>query len=97
MVAWVKRTTRGDITKVVAGGQTKLHARFSLDATQGSNAIDYLDNYSGANKGKAQQGIYERNGDSLRICVAPPGKPRPREFESARGDGRSFTVWHRAT
>ena len=96
MVAWVRRTTRGDVTKVVAGDQTMLHARFTLDATQPSNAIDYV-SLAGANKGKSQQGIYELSGAALQICMAPPGKPRPREFESMKGDGRSFTTWRRAT
>ncbi len=95
MVAWVKRTTRGDITKVVAGGQTMLHARFALDTAKGSNAIDYLDNLSGANKGKSQEGIYELKGKSLRICMGAPGKPRPTTFESKKGDGRSFTTFTR--
>jgi len=95
MVTWVKRTNRGDITKVVAGGQTMLHARFTLGAAKGSNVIDYV-NLAGANNGKSQEGIYERTGDRLRICMAPPGKPRPTTFESKKGDGRSFTTFTRS-
>jgi uncharacterized protein (TIGR03067 family) len=31
--------------------------------------------------------IYEIDGDRLTYCVAPPGKPRPTEFVTKKGDG----------
>ena len=93
MVRWCKRLTHGDVTQIVAGPQTMLDARFTLDPTRG--AIDYV-NRSGVNKGKAQAGIYELVDGILRICTAAPGDERPAGFESSKGDGRSFTVWRRA-
>jgi uncharacterized protein (TIGR03067 family) len=95
MVQWVKRITHGNESHVTAGPQTMLKVEFTHDATKSPKTIDYM-NLFGANKGKSQQGIYEIDGDDLKFCVAAPGKPRPAEFASTRGDGRSFTTWKRA-
>lgn len=96
MVAWCRRITQGDVTTVVAGPQTMVKARFTIDASQSPSAIDYV-NLSGANKGKSQAGIFELKGPTLRICMAEPGKPRPAEFASNPGDGRSLTTWRLAS
>ena len=37
-------------------------------------------------------GIYEIDGDTLKICYAPPGKERPTEFKSKEGAGCILTV-----
>ncbi len=91
-VKFCKRVTRGAVTTVVAGPQTMLKARFALDTSQTPNAIDYV-NLHGSNKGKSQLGIFERQHHELKICVSAPGKPRPKDFSSKRGDGRNYTVW----
>jgi uncharacterized protein (TIGR03067 family) len=93
-VRWVKRVTHGDQTTVLAGPQTMLKVTFSFDPAQSPRSIDYL-NLAGANKGERQQGIYKLEDDVLTVCVAAPGAPRPREFESVAGDGRTLTAWTR--
>ena len=93
-VEWVKRITRGSETTVYAGPQVMMKMEFTFDASNAPKTIDYV-NTAGSNKGKSQQGIYEFEGDVLKICVAAPGKPRPTQFQSDRGDGRTFTVWRR--
>lgn len=92
MVKWCRRVTRGNVTMVLAGPQSMIDATFTLDASQSPKHIDYV-NRSGKNKGKAQAGIYEIDGNTLRICVAPPGGARPKDFTSKKGDGRSYTEW----
>jgi len=92
MVRWAKRVTRGDITTVTAGAQVMLTARFTLDASTNPGAVDYV-NLVGAHARKPQAGIFERRGDLLRVCMSPPRKPRPSEFSSTSGDGRTFTIW----
>ncbi|HEY9225554.1 MAG TPA: TIGR03067 domain-containing protein [Gemmatimonadaceae bacterium] len=89
---WVKRITRGGVTRVMAGPQTMLEATFTLDPRASPPRIDYV-NLAGQHKGKAQGGIYELTADSLRICMSPPGTARPSHFFSEKGDGRSFTTW----
>jgi uncharacterized protein (TIGR03067 family) len=92
MVKWCKRVTHGNVTMVLAGPQSMLDATFTLDPSHSPPHIDYV-NRSGKNKGKAQAGIYEIEGNTLRICVAPPGGARPKDFTSKKGDGRSYTEW----
>jgi len=95
-VAFCRRTIRGDETRIIAGPQVMLHARFTIDASASPNQIDYV-NLAGSNKGKAQPGIWDFTGGLLRICTAPPGKPRPDAFASKKGDGRSYTTWRRSS
>ena len=92
MVKWCKRVTQGNVTAVIAGPQTMLKARFTLDPSRTPAAIDYV-NLEGASRGKGQAGIYELKDGILRVCMAAPRKPRPTAFESLAGDGRSFTTW----
>jgi len=49
----------------------------------------------GANRGKPQAGIFELDGDVLRLCMAAAGNARPDDFTSKSKDGRSFTTWRR--
>ena len=94
MVKWCQRITRGDITSVVAGPQVMLKARFTLDHSTAPPAVDYV-NLAGGSKGKTQAGIFELSGDTLSVCMAAPGQPRPHGFSSKAGDGRSYTTWRR--
>ena len=91
MMEWCKRLTRGNVTTVTAGPQVMLKATFTL-AESNKADIDYV-NLEGPNKGKAQAGIFSLKGDTLEICMAAPGKPRPSDFSSKAGDGRSYTTW----
>ncbi|MFI5311539.1 MAG: TIGR03067 domain-containing protein [Gemmatimonadales bacterium] len=92
MVKWCKRITRGDVTTVLAGPQVMLSARFTLDDPQHPHDVDYV-NLEGSAKGESQSGIVELTGESLKICMSAPGKGRPSDYSSAKGDGRAFTTW----
>jgi uncharacterized protein (TIGR03067 family) len=96
MVTWCRRVTRGGLTTVVAGPQTMLAARFTLDTATTPHEVDYM-NVEGPNAGQAQAGIFDLRGDTLRVCMAAPGKPRPADFSSKAGDGRSYTTWKGAS
>jgi uncharacterized protein (TIGR03067 family) len=95
MVKWVKRVTHGNQSTVTAGPQVMLKVEFTSDTSKSPRTIDYI-NLAGANKGKAQAGIYEVKDGLLTFCVAAPGAARPKKFESAKGDERALTVWKRA-
>jgi len=45
--------------------------------------------------GKVWKGIYELTPGLLHLCVAKPGQPRPRQFETLPGDGRMMHVRRR--
>jgi uncharacterized protein (TIGR03067 family) len=93
-VQWVKRKTIGDETTIYAGPQIMMKVKFTADSSRSPKTIDYV-NTGGASKGKNQEGIYDLDGKILKVCMAPPGAQRPKEFESKPGDGRMFTVWER--
>src|SRR5215471_8919375 len=41
------------------------------------------------------RGIYTIRGDVLTYCIAAPGRPRPAEFATAKGDGHTLVVLKR--
>jgi uncharacterized protein (TIGR03067 family) len=93
MLAFGSRTMKANETKVVFGGQVMLHAKVRLDESQSPIGVDYLN----VGKGPAivTLGILEVNGDLMRICIAPAGAARPREFSSEKGSGRTLSEWVR--
>jgi uncharacterized protein (TIGR03067 family) len=67
---------------------------FKLDPTKTPKTIDY---WLGSvnDPTKAWQGIYELNGDTFRDCMAPPGQPRPTDFSTPPGSGRTMQTFQR--
>jgi uncharacterized protein (TIGR03067 family) len=47
---------------------------------------------SGDDKGKVVKAIYKRADDKLTVCVAEPGKDRPKEFAGKEGTGHTLMV-----
>jgi uncharacterized protein (TIGR03067 family) len=92
-LAYGSRTQTGNETKVVFGGQTMVHALMRLDESASPVAIDYL------NIGKGRRvislGILDWVGADLRVCMAKAGDPRPEEFSSQAGSGRTLSTWKR--
>ena len=41
--------------------------------------------------------IYELDGDDLIYCIAEPGRPRPTDFTTTEGDGRTLVKLRRIT
>lgn len=84
---------------------TRTRIRYS-DAIEDAYAIDPKANPeqitvtqirpgNGAADGAKLWGIYEVKGDTLRICVAPADRGRPRAFESAAGSQQNLHTLRR--
>ena len=79
----IKLVVKGDQYTVTAGkavdrGTVKLNPKakpMELDIT----------GTEGPNKGKTILAIYERDGDTLRVCYDLSGKGRPKEFKTREG------------
>lgn len=56
---------------------------FKIDPEKSPKNIDITPNY-GDDKGKTAPGIYEFDGDRLRICACPKGM-RPKQFATKQG------------
>ena len=93
-LAYGRRTTEGNVTKVIFGGQTMLHAKMRLDESSAPTAIDYL-NLSGAAKGRVSLGILKWDGDDVTFHIAKAGDARPADFTSAKGNGSTLSRWRR--
>lgn len=83
---------RGTFTK---DGKT-LHGTYRLDESARPRTLDILITSDGPEKGKKKLGIYELDGDRLRICVSPlEGRQRPEVFASKPGSGVWLEEWKR--
>ena len=65
-----------------------------LDPSKSPKAID-VTMTEGPNKGAVMLGIYEIDGDTLKVCFDPQGKKRPTEFKSTPGSGDFVNVHKR--
>ena len=95
MLATARRVCKDDETTVTVGGQLIMKAKFTIDPTQKLKTIDYQVT-DGPTKGRKHLGIYEFDGEKLKFCFGSPDAPRPTEFSSNPGDGRTNSVWKRA-
>jgi uncharacterized protein (TIGR03067 family) len=86
------RSTVGNETTVVFGGQTMVHAKVRIDETQSPAAVDYL-NIGGSTKGQVTLGILGWIDGDVRFCIASPGQPRPEGFTSEPGSGQTLSRW----
>jgi uncharacterized protein (TIGR03067 family) len=68
--------------------------KLKLDPTKKPKAMD-IEVEEGENAGQTELGIYEIKGDTLRICFAPPDKPRPKKFSAKEGTGYTLVVLKR--
>ncbi|MGD9722518.1 MAG: TIGR03067 domain-containing protein [Pirellulales bacterium] len=96
------RTVENDTYTVSRYAKVASRGTFQIDATKSPKTIDSTPAAVGAAAppadGKAKppqtiRGIYEFDGDKLRICNARPGQPRPKNFEAKQYTGHTLIVW----
>jgi uncharacterized protein (TIGR03067 family) len=78
-----------------AGGDQKGSGKFKIDSSKKPKTMDCVP-ADGPLEGQTVEEIYELNGDTLKICFAFPGNPRPTEFKSEAGSGRWLFTYRRA-
>ncbi len=67
---------------------------FKIDPAAKPKSMDILP-AEGPHKGQTLLAIYEVNGDDLKMCIALPGKDRPKEFVSKAGSGHVLEILKR--
>ena len=105
IISVVSDGKRADVTKMVGamiifkdnkaiGKGVRLtrgnEAPFKLDPTQKPKIIDFIHD-----DGAVTPGIYELDGDKLKICNNTPKFPRPKTFESKEGSGQVLIILRR--
>ena len=83
-LAIITQEATGKMTTSV-GGQVVYVGTARIGTVKVPRNIDYVQTSPGEGQGKIRQGIYEFKGETLRVCLAPPGVPRPKEFEAPEG------------
>jgi uncharacterized protein (TIGR03067 family) len=87
-------TFEGDKHTVKKGDQVIQVGTQKLDPSKSPKTID-VTLTEGPNKGKVLLGIYEIDGDTLKVCFDLQGKKRPTEFKSAAGSHTFVNVHKR--
>jgi uncharacterized protein (TIGR03067 family) len=64
----------------------KLCGTFTIDPSKSPKTVDRTDGEEGDDKGKVYLGIYELDGDTLKLCSSASEKIRPREFTGDQAD-----------
>lgn len=86
------REATGNEVRITAAGTVILHAAVRIDESKTPMHVDYLC-IDGPHKGMVQRGIMEWRGADACFCTAAPGQPRPTEFQSPEGSGRTLSIW----
>ena len=89
------RVIKDDKYTVTPRPGVTIEGTFKIDPSAKPKTIDVTPT-TGDNKGKTSLGIYEIDGDALKICWAPSGKDRPTEFKSPEGSGLFLAVHKKA-
>jgi uncharacterized protein (TIGR03067 family) len=76
-----------------AGVGTAPQGKFTIDPTKNPKQVDSTA-LAGPNKGEITHGIYEIiDENNKRACWGRPGGPRPTDFTSTPGSGRTVQYW----
>jgi uncharacterized protein (TIGR03067 family) len=89
----VRATADGNNFTLEVAGRMVMQGSYKLNPNTTPRQIDGVLNAGpGKGAGVQVQGIYEVNGDTLKVCYAAPGQPRPTEFSSQPGSGNRMFV-----
>jgi uncharacterized protein (TIGR03067 family) len=80
--------------QAAATGALMEDGTYKVDPSKKLKALDLII-LSGKDKGKNQYCLYELTGDTLKLCLAQPGKDRPAEFSTKNGTGFEIFVMKR--
>jgi uncharacterized protein (TIGR03067 family) len=84
-------TIKGGKYEAKLGDDTH-EGKLKLDPTKKPKTLDATESSD-----QTLLGIYELKGDEFKVCLAEPGKDRPKEFSAAQGSGQMILVWKRAS
>ena len=76
------------------GERVRRRGIVTLDASRKPKAINTWDR-DGPYEDQTVPGIYELDGDTLKLCFGRPGSERPKEFTTKAGPGVLFCIYKR--
>src|SRR3954471_16806114 len=84
----------GDRLSLRAGETVRRRGIVTLEPGRSPKAMNTWDQ-DGPYADQTVPGIYELDGDTLKVCFARPGEERPKEFSTKSGSGFLFCVYKR--
>ncbi|MGL6072541.1 MAG: TIGR03067 domain-containing protein [Fimbriiglobus sp.] len=88
-------TVKGSERKIMDGEDVRAEAKFSIDATKTPKEMDIVVS-TGPLAGKTLKGIYELDGDTLKINMPLEGDKRPTDMTANEGSKRLLQVFERS-
>lgn len=85
---------RGNQVTLRAGDNTRRRGIVTLDPERNPKAINTWDK-DGPYEDQTVPGIYQLDGDTMKLCFARPGEERPTEFTTKRGKAFLYCVYKR--
>ena len=80
--------------KTEKGNEVLFDSTYTIEPSKSPKHINMIGT-EGDLAGKAAEGIYSLDGNTLKVCYTMPGKPRPETFGSPAGSGIYMVVWKR--
>jgi len=84
----------GDTLTLKVKDQVRRRGIITIDPTRTPRAINTWDQ-DGPYQDQTVAGIYELEGDTLKLCFSRPGEARPTEFSTKKGPGFLVVVYKR--
>jgi len=85
----------GKYSMVRGGAKPVYEGTFKIDPTKKPKTIDFTQTKESKTKGRVIPGIYEVEGDTLRVCRTTGSKERPRAFSAEAGSGQVLLLLKR--
>jgi uncharacterized protein (TIGR03067 family) len=92
MVQGLRQIMKGNRLTIQLGTETLAEGTFTLDPTKKPPAID-VEVIEKDGKTRKGLGIYELDGDTLKLCMDP--KERPTDFKTKAGSEAKLTIYKR--
>jgi uncharacterized protein (TIGR03067 family) len=94
VVRSIRRIVVDDHVVWERNGKRFAGTKFVFDSTKEPKTIDVIPD-GGRNRGEHILGIYKLERESITICMAAPGQPRPKEFKAEKGNGCTLQIFAR--
>jgi len=94
LVGSIRRIVTGDHVVWERDGKSFAGTKIELDPTREPKTIDVIPD-GGPYRDRYVLGIYQLEGDKFTICMANPGRPRPKEFKAEKGSECTLRTFRR--